>query len=75
MTWEEPPYESGPGAVTMTATTAVDDSGGEVQYYFECVAGGGRDSGWQSSPTYIDTAVVQLYNEYRVKAARPERLL
>ncbi len=30
--------------------------------------GGGRDSGWQSSPTYVDTLVTQAFNRYRVKA-------
>jgi hypothetical protein len=68
MTWAAEPNEIGPGVVTMTATTAEDNGGTGVQYYFQCVSGGGRDSGWQSSPTYTDTSVVQLINSYRVKA-------
>jgi hypothetical protein len=68
MTWAAEPNESGPGAVTMTATTAEDNGGTGVQYYFQCVSGGGRDSGWQGSPVYTDTSVVQLVNSYRVKA-------
>ncbi|MEJ5259473.1 MAG: C25 family cysteine peptidase [Anaerohalosphaeraceae bacterium] len=68
MTWATPPYESGPGSVTMEATTAVDAGGSNVQYYFQCVAGGGKDSGWQSSPIYTDTGVVQTVSTYRVKA-------
>ena len=68
MTWNVQPYENGPGAVTMTAATAVDNAGSSVEYYFLCVSGGGRDSGWQSSPTYTDTQVTQLVNSYRVKA-------
>ena len=67
MTWQTEPYESGAGRVTMKATTAVDNAG-TVQYYFDCVSGGGHDSGWQSSPTYTDTYVTQLVNSYRVKA-------
>jgi hypothetical protein len=39
----------------MTATTATDASG--VEYYFTETSGnpGGDDSGWQDSPTYVDT--------------------
>lgn len=68
MTWDVEPYENGPGSVTMTAATAVDNSDTAVEYYFRCVSGGGRDSGWQSSRVYTDTGVTQLYNVYRVKA-------
>jgi hypothetical protein len=41
----------------MTATTATDPSG--VEYYFEEISGnpGGGDSGWQDSPTYVDTGL------------------
>jgi hypothetical protein len=39
----------------MTATTASDPSG--VEYYFDCTAGGGHDSAWQTSPTYQDTGL------------------
>jgi hypothetical protein len=68
MTWDTEPYESGMGTVTMTASTAVDAEGADVQYYFQCVSGGGQDSGWQSSPVYTDTSVVQTTSTYRVKA-------
>ncbi|HOT73878.1 MAG TPA: DUF5010 C-terminal domain-containing protein [Anaerohalosphaeraceae bacterium] len=68
MEWAVEPYSCGPGMVTMTAATAVDDGGGPVEYYFQCVSGGGRSSGWQSSPMYTDTALTQLYTVYRVKA-------
>ena len=40
-------------AISMTATTATDPSG--VEYYFTCTSGGGKDSGWQASPNYIDS--------------------
>jgi hypothetical protein len=66
MTWAVRPYETGPGEVTMTASAAVDPAG--VQYYFECVSGGGHDSGWQDSPIYVDTNLVTLTAQYRVKA-------
>ena len=39
----------------MEAATAFDSSG--VEYYFECTAGGGHDSGWQDSVTYQDTGL------------------
>lgn len=44
--------------VEMMAVTAVDDSGGAVEYYFECEspygaeAPAGLSSGWQTSPIY-----------------------
>ena len=39
--------------VQMTATTAIDDSGGAVEYFFECTTDSGFNSGWQASPIYI----------------------
>ncbi len=68
MTWEVEPYEVSPGTVFMTATAAVDEGGGGVEYYFQCVHGGGSDSGWQSSPIYLDSDLTSLYTVYRVKA-------
>jgi GH35 family endo-1,4-beta-xylanase len=53
MTWASYPTATGPGSITMTATTATDESG--VQYSFVCTAGGGHNSGWQLSATYTDT--------------------
>lgn len=51
----------------MTATIASDESG--VEYYFECTAGGGHDSGWQDSPMYEDTGLqAETEYTYRVKA-------
>jgi photosystem II stability/assembly factor-like uncharacterized protein/Tfp pilus assembly protein PilX len=67
MTWESPPAPAGPTSITMTATTATDPSG--VEYYFECTSGGGNDSGWQDSPTYVDTGLTPATSyTYRVKA-------
>jgi hypothetical protein len=57
----------GSNSVTMTATTAYDESG--VEYYFDCNTAGGHDSSWQSSPTYIDTDLTpNTTYYYRVKA-------
>jgi hypothetical protein len=67
MTWASPPTAVDATSITMTATTASDPSG--VQYYFECTAGGGNDSGWQDSSTYADSGLSPetLYT-YRVRA-------
>ena len=67
MTWASPPVAVDVTSITMTATTATDPSG--VQYYFECTAGGGNDSGWQSSSTYVDSGLSpETQYTYRVKA-------
>jgi len=67
MTWQSPPQSAGTAQITMTATTAIDASG--VEYYFACTAGGGHDSGWQSSSTYTDTGLtVGVTYGYQVKA-------
>jgi hypothetical protein len=67
MTWATEPHALSYASISMTATTATDDSG--VQYYFTCTAGGGHNSGWQDSPLYTDTGL--SYNStytYTVKA-------
>jgi hypothetical protein len=56
MTWQLYPYALGASSITMTASAASDESGG-VEYYFDCISGGGHDSGWQSSRTYTDTGL------------------
>lgn len=67
MTWEVVPHPTGGYSISMTATSATDLSG--VEYYFECIAGGGNDSGWQDSPTYEDTGLQpDAEYIYRVKA-------
>jgi hypothetical protein len=67
MTWNTVPYGSSSTAVTMVATTATDVSG--VEYYFECTAGGGNDSGWQDSTIYVDTGLSPSTSyTYRVMA-------
>ncbi|HSP41674.1 MAG TPA: sialate O-acetylesterase, partial [Luteolibacter sp.] len=67
MTWETVPTAIGDSSITMTATTATDLN--EVEYYFENVSGGGNNSGWQDSPTYVDTGLAaETEFSYRVRA-------
>jgi hypothetical protein len=67
MTWATVPYSTGDSSIEMTATTATDESG--VEYYFECVLGGGNDSDWQDDPTYEDTGLnASTEYSYRVQA-------
>lgn len=67
MTWATVPYSTGESSISMTATTASDESG--VQYYFECVSGGGNDSGWRDNPEYEDTGLSpSTQYSYRVQA-------
>lgn len=54
-TWASAPAATDPFSITMTATEGRDESA--VEYFFKSAAdnpAGGTDSGWQSSPTYID---------------------
>ncbi|UCE98853.1 MAG: hypothetical protein JSV82_06605 [Planctomycetota bacterium] len=67
MTWATVPYGASESSISMTATTATDDSG--VEYYFECTAGDGNDSGWQDETTYVDVGLVpSTQYSYRVQA-------
>ncbi len=67
MTWATEPNATGTSSISMTATTATDESG--VEYYFECTAGDGNNSGWQDSSTYEDTGLdANTTYSYKVKA-------
>jgi subtilisin family serine protease len=57
MTWAIAPRSATTTSVQMRATTALDNSGGAVQYDFNETTGTGHDSGWQSDPCYIDTGL------------------
>lgn len=52
--WSIEPYYDD-GKAVMKAEVAADGWWlDQVEYYFENISGGGHDSGWQSSPTYVD---------------------
>jgi beta-lactam-binding protein with PASTA domain/methionine-rich copper-binding protein CopC len=55
MSFSVAPAPSSPSAISMTATPAHDLM--EVEYYFTCTAGGGDNSGWQSSRVYTDSGL------------------
>jgi pectate lyase len=61
MKWAVAPHATGCNSlnvsyqIMMTAATAADATG--VEYYFTCTSGGGHNSGWQDSTTYIDTGL------------------
>ncbi|MHC4643616.1 MAG: hypothetical protein ACYS32_18395, partial [Planctomycetota bacterium] len=74
MTWDSAPSAIGYNRITMTATTASDPSG--VEYYFECVSGGGNDSDWQLDTTYVDMPLQpSTQYTYRVKARDMSELM
>jgi endonuclease/exonuclease/phosphatase family metal-dependent hydrolase len=56
-TWASVPQAAGSTSIRMMATSAADPSG--VEYYFSNTnfPGGSHDSGWQSSPIYVDTGL------------------
>jgi hypothetical protein len=67
MTWATMPYATSPTSIAMVATTATDDTAG-VEYYFEDV-NSDVNSGWQSSPTWVDTTCEpNTTYTYRVRA-------
>ena len=69
MTWASAPGADSDSAISMTATTATDDSG--VEYYFDETSGnpGGSDSGWQDSTSYTDSGLnASTQYCYRVQA-------
>jgi len=56
-TWDIEPYAVNDvnDSISMTATTAFDESGVEYRFYRI----DGNDSGWQDSATYIDTGLIE----------------
>jgi len=63
--WQMLPYATIDNKVSMTAMNASDPSG--VQYDFHCVSGGGPDSGWQTSATYVTPALADGTYVYQYK--------
>ena len=58
----------------MSATPATSNQSGTIEYYFECVEGGGTTSGWISNSNYTAPAEapapgywVATNSTYRVK--------
>jgi glucuronoarabinoxylan endo-1,4-beta-xylanase len=49
------PHAASASAISMTASSARDQSG--VEYYFACTSGSGHDSAWQDGPIYTDTGL------------------
>ncbi len=69
MTWAIRPHSADITKITMTATTARDNSGSSIQYYFDCVYGSGHDQPWGPNSTYTDTGLtIGVQYGYRVKA-------
>lgn len=65
--WASLPQATSYDSISMTASITADDYYG-VQYYFECTAGPGHNSGWQNSQTYVDTGLdASTTYTYRVK--------
>lgn len=76
--WEIEPYSTSttpPYPISMTAKTAVDAWGFDVEYYFECVTDGDFNSpDWQSSSTYEPngfTKNVEYGFKVRARDTRP----
>ncbi|MFC1677759.1 agmatine deiminase family protein, partial [Planctomycetota bacterium] len=68
MTWNILPYATGTTSISMTATTATDDTT-PVYYYFECTTNGDANSTWQLSETYEATGLdPSTEYTFRVKA-------
>jgi hypothetical protein len=71
MTFAQVPKALGATSVTMTATTATDVDSPPVEYHFDEVSRnpGGKDSGWQASPTYVNEGLeAGTQYTYRVRA-------
>jgi len=67
MTWAHEPNTVNSSSITMTATTASDDSG--VQYYFANITDSNHDSGWVSNSAWTDTGLTNNTKYfYKVKA-------
>jgi hypothetical protein len=68
MAWSVAPHATGISSIAMTATTAVDRSG--VHYFFANITDPNHDSGWQDSPAFTDSSLVNNHNYIYVVKAR-----
>ncbi len=71
--WNMRPYATIDNRVSMTAQEATDAAG--LEYQFQCVSGGGPDSAWQSSRTFVTPALADgtYVYRYRVRDTSPQR--
>jgi hypothetical protein len=70
LTWAVPPYPISSSAISMTATTATDNTP-PVYYFFDFYSGGsgGTDSSWQTLTSYTDSGLQpNTQYSYRTKA-------
>jgi len=68
MAWETPPQATSATVIAMTAAAATDAST-PVEYYFECVSGGGSSRDWLADRTHTDTGLsVNTEYGYQVQA-------
>jgi len=70
MMWASAPAAISDTQITMTATTATDATSPPVEYYFTNVTDASHNSGWLSSPTYIDTGLTSDTNYTYTVTAR-----
>jgi alpha-galactosidase len=71
--WISEPHATGSDAIEMTATTGTD-ANSAVEYYFEETSGnpGGNNSGWISSPTYINFGLKPMHTYSYIVRMRDE---
>jgi subtilisin family serine protease len=68
MTWALVPAAAGSSSITMTATTAGDDTP-PVEYFFECTDHADINSGWQTGTSYTATGLTpETMYTFRVRA-------
>ncbi|MBN2456930.1 MAG: S8 family serine peptidase [Sedimentisphaerales bacterium] len=69
MTWTLPPTSQSDSSIIMIASRALDNSGSDVQYYFQCVTNSSFDSGWQQDQVYLAEGLAnQTQYGFRVRA-------
>jgi hypothetical protein len=69
--WAMQPYATIDHKVSMTAQAVTDPSG--VEYFFHCLSGGGPDSAWQASATFVTPVLpdgTYVY-QYKVRDKSP----
>ena len=69
--WAMQPYATIDNKVSMTAQAVTDPSG--VEYFFHCLSGGGPDSAWQASTTFVTPVLADgtYVYQYKVRDKSP----